>query len=182
MAEAPSVSTSTDCTAASGIWFRSTKPRPPRAPEPLSATRRPLRSTSVERLRREAWEPPAVLFAPTLEFVAPRFPLPAKIGIRFCRTSRRLVSNPVESKSARPRMVTGAASATRAVGIFEPVTTNFSKATVSPLVDAAVVEGFAWAKVSDTARRAVRVATSERAAVNFRVRMFMVLSVGCGLW
>ena len=155
-----------DWMAASGIWFTSTKERPPRALAPLSGKRRPSRRTRVERLRSESCEPPEVAVPPAiLPFVAPRLPLPAKLGMRVCTTSRRLEPRPVRSISSRLITVTGTATASAAVGILEPVTTKDSNLMVSlAAVPAADGEpGAVWAAAGvEAASQPAREASSRR--------------------
>ena len=176
MAEAPSVSTSTDWMAAKGIWFTSTKDRPPRALAPESGRRRPSRRTRVERLRSEICEPPEVALPPAiLPLVAPRLPLPAKLGMRVCMTSRRFEPRPERSISAWLIMVTGAASASAAVGMLEPVMTNAASFTVSLAGAGAAVAGDVWASVG--AAVAIQPARTAR-----RVREdFMAFGFGLGV-
>ena len=136
-------------TAEIGITLTSTKLAPPLASTGEMFARRPLIRTSVARLRRETCEPPFVEPEEMLPFSEPMLFEPKNAGWAFFRTSSKSVLTPVFSISGAPKTVTGMAGEPAAIGIRDPVTTNFSIFWTS------LVETVGWAAKATPATKAV---------------------------
>ena len=124
-AEAPSSSTSTRCSAAAGILFRSTPVSSPG--EAKLAMRRPLSSTRVDEvptprrlaLLKPRWSPPTLMLAPSVR--------PPTLADTRAISSAAVVT-PAFSMSARVMICTGSAVSDSSRLMAEPVISTRRKA------------------------------------------------------